>query len=362
MGITADAANPSRLRPKDIRCFDVARSDHAQLAAEVIHRNLEASLERHLGFPLEPFARQADVGAAAYRVVRPRRLEGELGGAAGELDRERSQLEDGELVGIADVDRTGEVLAAVHHAHDSVDDVIDVRERSSLGAVAEYRQVLAFERRHGEIGNHAAVIDRHPRSVGVEDAHDLGIDVVLPMVVHHQRFGDALALVVTRSHSDRIDVAPVTFGLRMLLRVAIDFAGRGQQDARVDPLGEAQHVDRAHHAGLDGLDRIVLVMDRRGGTRQMKNAIDLEQDRLDEIVAHQLEIAAGDQMADVGALAAEKIVQADDFVPVLEQTFTKMRPEKSCSTGYQRSHARLPPPLSILKYCVAGRSQPELRT
>jgi hypothetical protein len=40
-------------------------------------------------------------------------------------------------------------------------------------------------------------------------------------------------------------------------------------------------------------------------------------------------------------------------VPVLEQAFTKMRPEKSCATGYQRSHARLPPPLSILKYRAA---------
>ncbi len=319
----------------------------------MIHRNPEAGVERHLRFPREPFARQADVGPPAHRVVRPRRMKGELGGAAGELDRERRQFQDRELVGIADVDRPGEILAAVHHAHDSVDDVIDVRERPGLSAVAEYRQVLALERRHAEVGNHAPVVDRHSRAVGVEDAHDLGIDVVLPMVVHHQRFGDALALVVTRSHPDRIDVAPVALGLRMLLRVAIDFAGRGQQDARMDPLGEAQHVDRSHHAGLDGFDRIVLVMDRRGGTRQVENAIDLEQDRLDDIVAHQLEIAAVDQMADVGALAAEKVVQADDFVPVLEQAFTKMRPEKSCATGYQRSHARLPPPLSILKYRAA---------
>ena len=329
------------------------RSDHPQLAAEVIHRNLEAGVERHLRFPLEPFAREADVGAAAYRVVRPRGMEGELGEAAGEFNRKRGQFEDRELIGIADVDRPGEVLAAVHHAHDGVDDVIDIRERSGLSAVAEYRQVLALERRDAEIGNHPPVIDRHPRAVGVEDAHDLGIDVVLPMVVHHQRFGDALALVVTRSHADRIDVAPVALGLRMLLRVAIDFAGRGQQDACMDPLGETEHIDRAHHGGLDGLDRVVLVMDRGGGAGEMKDAIDFEQDRLDDIVADQLEVTVPDQMADVGAGAAEEIVEADDLVAVPEQTFTKMRPEKSCATGYQRSHALLPPPLSILKYRAA---------
>ena len=230
----------------------------------------------------------------------------------------------------------------VHHAHERLDDVVDVGERSRLLAVAVDLEILAAQRRDAEIRNHAAVVDRHPRAVGIEDAHDADVDVVLPVVVHHQAFGDALALVVAGAHADRIDVAPVALGLRMLLRVAVNFAGRGEQDARAHALGQPQHVDRAHHAGLDGLHRVVLVVHRRGRAGEVKDAIDFEQDRLDDVVADELEIAVAEQMHDVGALAAEKIVEADDFVAVLEQPLAQMRAEKSRAAGYQYTH-RCPP-------------------
>ena len=60
-------------------------------------------------------------------------------------------------------------------------------------------------------------------------------------------------------------------------------------------------------------------MHRRRGAGEAENAIDFEQDWLDDVVADELEIAVAEQVHDVGALAAEKIVEADDFVPVLEQ-------------------------------------------
>ena len=42
---------------------------------------------------------------------------------------------------------------------------------------------------------------------------------------------------------------------------------------------------------LIGFDRVVLVVDRRSGAGEIENAIDFEQDRLDDIVADQLEVA-----------------------------------------------------------------------
>lgn len=61
------------------------------------------------------------------------------------------------------------------------------------------------------------------------------------MVVHHQAFGHALAFVVTRSHADRIELTAVALAPRMR------------------------------------------VMDWRGPTREMEDAIDFEQDRLDDM-------------------------------------------------------------------------------
>jgi len=59
------------------------------------------------------------------------------------------------------------------------------------------------------------------RAVGVEDARDLDPQLVLAVVIEEQRLGAALAFVVAGAHADRVDVAPVVFGLRMDVRVAV---------------------------------------------------------------------------------------------------------------------------------------------
>ena len=51
----------------------------------------------------------------------------------------------------------------------------------------------------------------------------------------------------------------------------------------------------------------------------MENAIDLEQNRLDSIVADEFEIAMAREMGNIGALAAEKVVEADDLRAVAQQ-------------------------------------------
>ena len=73
----------------------------------------------------------------------------------------------------------------------------------------------------------------------------------------------------------------------------------------------------------------------------MKDAVDLEQDRLDDVVADELEGRMPMQMLDVGAFAAEKIVQADYFVPVVQQPFAQMGSEKSRAACHKYSHAVL---------------------
>ena len=108
----------------------------------------------------------------------------------------------------------------------------------------------------------------HARAIGVEDPRHLDAQLVLAVIVEEQRLGAALAFVVAGARADRIDVAPVVLGLRMDMGVAIDLAGRGLEDLRLHPLGQAQHVDGAMDAGLGRLHRIVLVVDRaRRGRR-----------------------------------------------------------------------------------------------
>src|ERR1044071_1154 len=178
-----------------------------------------------------------------------------------------------------------------------------------------------------------------PRAIGVEDARDAYVHIVLSMVVHHQSFGDTLAFIITTANPDRIDVSPVAFGLRMNLRVAINFGRGGLKNACVDALGQSQHVDRAHDRGLDRLNSIVLIMNRRGRTSEIINLVNFKQDRLNDIVAQQLEARVAEKMKDVFASPREEIVQADDLVPVQQQALAKMRADKTCAACDEYPHA-----------------------
>src|SRR5688572_2385193 len=102
----------------------------------------------------------------------------------------------------------------------------------------------------------------HPRAVGVEDADDADIDLVLAVIVEEERLGATLAFVVAGTFTDWVDVAPVTFRLRMNVWVPVHLARARLEHPRPHPFRETKAVDGAHHGRLDGLDRIVLVVRR----------------------------------------------------------------------------------------------------
>jgi len=94
-----------------------------------------------------------------------------------------------------------------------------------------------FHRKHGVDIRVARIFNTygprmHPRTVGIEEPRDLDLEFVLPVIVEEQRLRAALAFVVARAGADRVDVAPVAFGLRVHLGVAINLAGRGLEDSR----------------------------------------------------------------------------------------------------------------------------------
>ena len=236
---------------------------------------------------------------------------------------------------VADVHRPGEVGRRVHQPHHGVDEVVDVAERARLLAVAVDGDRLAAQRLDDEVADHAAVVRVHARAVGVEDAHHLDAEAVLAVVVEEQRLRAALALVVAGAHADRVDVAPVVLGLRVDLRVAVDLAGGGLQDPRLHPLGQAQHVDRAVHAGLGRLHRVVLVVDRAGRAGQVVDLVDLDVEREGHVVAHQLEHRVAQQVRDVALAAGEVVVDAEHVVALGQQPLAQVRPEEAGAAGDQ---------------------------
>jgi len=112
------------------------------------------------------------------------------------------------------------------------------------------------------------------------------------------------------------------------------------QQPRLHPLGEAEHVDGPHDVRLDRLDGVELVVDRRGGAREVEDPVHLQQHRLDDVVAHHLEVAVIQEVSDVGATPGVEVVEADHLVTIPEQALAEVAPDEAGSAGDEGSHPR----------------------
>ena len=130
---------------------------------------------------------------------------------------------------------TGSLDVGVEQRRDAAHLVVDVAERPGLAPGAVHRQRFAVERLHEEVRHDPTVGRSQPRPVRVEDANDRGRQTVEPLVRHRQRLGEPLRFVVDRTRAGGIDVAVVRLGLRVHVRIAVDLAGRRDEEPRVAP-------------------------------------------------------------------------------------------------------------------------------
>jgi hypothetical protein len=124
----------------------------------------------------------------------------------------------------------------------------------------------------------------------------------------------------------------------MDVRLAVHL-GRGRlQYPRARAACQHEHVEGSHHVGFDGLDGIVLVVNWRGGAGQVIDLVDLQQQRLADVVPQKLEAAVIEQMSDVISTPREKVIEADDFVALQNQTFTEMRADEPRTARHEHLH------------------------
>jgi hypothetical protein len=199
------------------------------------------------------------------------------------------------------------------------DHIVHIAERAGLAAVAEHREIASEQGLHDEVGHNAAVVGMHARPVGIEDARDLDRELVLSPVVEEQCLGATLTLVVARARTNRIDVPPVILLLRMDQRVTVNLRCRGLQNSRPYAFGKTEHVDRAMHARLRGLNGVVLIVNGRGRTSEIKNLIYLDVERKGHIVPKQFETRMVEKMLDIPTRACEKIIEAQNHRAVGKQ-------------------------------------------
>jgi hypothetical protein len=149
------------------------------------------------------------------------------------------------------------------------------------------------------------------------------------MVVEKEGLCTPFPLIIARAKANGIDVAPIFFCLGVDVGIAVDFRGRGLENFTFQSLGKAEEVHRAENAGFEGLNRICLVMRRRGGAGEVVDFVDFYMEGETDIVANQLKAACVEKMEHIFPRACKKIVHTENFMPLIEEPFTKMGAEKS---------------------------------
>jgi len=79
-------------------------------------------------------------------------------------------------------------------------------------------------------------------------------------------------------------------------------------------------------------------VDRRSRTRKVIDLIDLEKDRLGDIVPYQLEPMIVQQIRDILFTARKEIIKANDIVAVGQKPLAKVRANKTGAAGDKNSH------------------------
>ena len=175
--------------------------------------------------PVEGAFGFGDVGLATGGVVFGERVEFEGAGGAEEPLDAFCEFEESDFFRVAEID--GLTLVAEHEAAEAVYEIVNVAEASSLGAVAEDGEGLAFEGLREEGGDDATVVEFHAGAVGVEDSGDVGAEAEFSVISHGDGFSKSFRFVVATPWADWVYVAPVGFFLGVLKRVAVAFTGGG---------------------------------------------------------------------------------------------------------------------------------------
>ena len=89
------------------------------------------------------------------------------------------------------------------------------------------------------------------------------------------------------------------------------------QNFRLHPLGEPKHVDGPVNAGLRRLNRIVLVVHWRSGTRQIVDFAHFDIQGEAHVVPDQVKAGMLEEVMDIAASARKEIIHAYDFVAPL---------------------------------------------
>ncbi len=269
----------------------------------------------------------------------------ELRPRAGRREHALGEADDRDALLRADVVDLARVPGRAHQPGEGADRVLHVAEAARLVPVAEDLEPAAAERGADEARDHHPVAAALARADGVEEADDHAVEPALLVVgereelVHRLRVGVGPAALRRRP----VDAAGALVERRLVLVVAVDLRGRGDQDALAEAVALVEHVLGALHVRHERAHRLLDDQAHADGRGEVVDDValvdELVHDGTREHRVHgEVEIAVLHQVLDVPARAGGEVVEDEDLLSVGEQQLCEVRADEPGPARDQRLH------------------------
>src|SRR5713101_4312041 len=301
--------------------------------------------------PVEDLLGERDIRSSLPGIVVGQWLEHQLRAASDDLVHELGELVHRELLGVSDVH--GPDVLGVEQREQPAYLVVDVAERSGLGAGPVDGDRVAAHRLREEVRHDPAVPGPQPRSVRVEDARNLGVEPMQAVIGHGEGFRVALGLVVHRTGPDAVDVAPVGLRLRVHERVAVDLAGGRKKKPGVMLVREIERVACADRTDLERGDGMSEVLRRAGGTGEVQHEVDglgsndvIDDigDAIDHVTFDEHEAGISLEVREILAVPRQQIIDRNHCEIARTQSAAEVRTEEAGAAGNHRARHQRPTP------------------
>jgi hypothetical protein len=93
-------------------------------------------------------------------------------------------------------------------------------------------------------------------------------------------------------------------------------------------------------------------MDRRRGTGQVIDLVDLGKEGMNDVVAHELEIGVAQKVADVVLVSGEEVVHAQDIMPSFQKKIAEMASDEPGTARNQNARHKFTLVVGLLGYWV----------
>ena len=248
------------------------------------------------------------------------------------------KVEKRDLLRIPDICR--QVLVGHHEPVNAFDEVGNITETPRLFSVAINRQRHPAQRLKNEVRQCAAVVQTHPRPIGIEDSHDARVHFMIAVIRHGHGFGKALGFIINAARANGVHVSPVVFVLWRNFRVAVTFAGGSKKKLRILGPREAQSIVRAERPHLQRGDGHLEVIHRACGRGKVQHVVHGpgHVDVLGNIRALDPELRILEQVRDIAVHSGDQIVQGQHIPALRDQPVAQVRSQETGPPGNHCAH------------------------